>query len=130
MKAVKEQLKNDSSSNVRPINIDAAMREDEQIILGTISETTLKIEGSGEGEIPESANINRKKEKKKKRSKTAKNNRVEPATVETRPYKSASNVKIEQEEPCSSPDPLEPWSTKNITDMNTILAWEREEDSI
>lgn len=28
-----------------------------------------------------------------------------------------------------SPDPLEPWSTKGITNMNTILAWEDEQES-
>lgn len=30
----------------------------------------------------------------------------------------------------SSPDPLEPWSTKGIANMNKILAWDNEPDSI
>ena len=32
--------------------------------------------------------------------------------------------KNKEESPPTSPtDPLEPWSTRSITDMNTILAW-------
>ncbi|KAF7280410.1 hypothetical protein GWI33_006076 [Rhynchophorus ferrugineus] len=124
MRAVKEQLKTESS-NVRPINIDAAMRGDDQSAI--ISENIIKLEGDGDGKAEQSSNP--RKEKKKKRSKTAKSNRVAP-TAETRPYKSANNINKSVEEPCSSPDPLEPWSTKNISSMNAILAWEQEEDSI
>lgn len=29
-----------------------------------------------------------------------------------------------------SPDPLEPWSTKKIENMNKILAWENDHDSL
>lgn len=29
-----------------------------------------------------------------------------------------------------SPDPLEPWSTRKITPMNKILAWDQDQDSL
>lgn len=29
--------------------------------------------------------------------------------------------------PSDSPDPLEPWSTKKIANMNKILAWENDQ---
>ncbi|XP_029163221.1 uncharacterized protein LOC114934682 [Nylanderia fulva] len=59
----------------------------------------------------------------KRRPKTAKN-RVSPKEIEESTKMSES---IEQSKaaspPTSSSDPLEPWSTRGITDMNTILAW-------
>lgn len=32
--------------------------------------------------------------------------------------------------PSSPPDPLDAWSTKDITNMNALLAWEDNEDSM
>ncbi|XP_053594306.1 uncharacterized protein LOC103575567 [Microplitis demolitor] len=55
----------------------------------------------------------------KRRAKTGKN-RVSPKEVNTK----ASNESQESiSTPTSPTDPLEPWSTRGITDMNTILAW-------
>ncbi|XP_025075486.1 uncharacterized protein LOC105432571 [Pogonomyrmex barbatus] len=60
----------------------------------------------------------------KRRPKTAKN-RVSPKEVEepTRRRESIERNKTASSPPTSSSDPLEPWSTRGITDMNTILAW-------
>lgn len=55
------------------------------------------------------------------------NFRVAPA-VTTRQCQSAS--KAVPESPCSSPDPLEPWCVRKVANMNTILAWENDQDSI
>ncbi|XP_043462244.1 uncharacterized protein LOC122498536 isoform X3 [Leptopilina heterotoma] len=56
----------------------------------------------------------------KRRPKTARN-RISPKETS----QSESKVKMKEEEsvPSSPTDPLEPWSTRGITDMNTILAW-------
>lgn len=56
----------------------------------------------------------------KRRPKTARN-RISPKETS----QSESKVKTKEEEsvPSSPTDPLEPWSTRGITDMNTILAW-------
>ncbi|XP_060529714.1 uncharacterized protein LOC132704064 isoform X2 [Cylas formicarius] len=122
MKSVKEQLKSDSA-HVRPINIDMALSNDQQILSVTVSDT-MKIQGQGEGAPTQSSNPKRRKEKNKKRSKTARKNRVAPSH-QNRPCRSA--MEDQADEIPSSPDPLEPWSTKNISNMNKILAWEREE---
>lgn len=53
--------------------------------------------------------------------------RVAPK-IEERPCKSANDK--QESEGSESPDPLEPWSTKNIANMNTILAWENDQDSL
>ncbi|XP_046414955.1 uncharacterized protein LOC124177005 [Neodiprion fabricii] len=61
---------------------------------------------------------------KRRTVKTAKN-RVAPKEVEghgKRREKSAG-AEAPAASPESSPDPLEPWSTRGIMDMNTILAW-------
>ncbi|CAG9772874.1 unnamed protein product [Ceutorhynchus assimilis] len=113
MKSVKEELKSNPDS--RPINIDVAMKQEDQNLSKILSEDVLK--GSG---------INLKAKKKKKRSKTAKSNRVAPTVSDTRHCKSEASIEPENDEPCSSPDPLEPWSTKSITNMNAILAWEQD----
>lgn len=65
MRSVKEDLKS-NSTNVRPINIDVAMKTEERTMLATLeeSEEVLRIEVAA---------IN--PEKTKKRSKTAKHNR-------------------------------------------------------
>ncbi|XP_073979790.1 transient receptor potential cation channel subfamily V iav isoform X3 [Rhodnius prolixus] len=64
------------------------------------------------------------KRKSMKRPKTAKPNRVAPEPeVPPRPGSSAvpaSEIKRQN----SPPDPLEPWSTREITNMNAILAWQ------
>ncbi|XP_017798463.1 PREDICTED: uncharacterized protein LOC108579435 [Habropoda laboriosa] len=62
---------------------------------------------------------------KRKRPKTAKN-RVSPKEiVEAGPWRRESIERNKAVSPATSPtDPLEPWSTRGIKDMNTILAWE------
>ncbi|KAG8041888.1 hypothetical protein G9C98_007192 [Cotesia typhae] len=57
----------------------------------------------------------------KRRAKTAKN-RVSPKEVNTR-GSNDSQQKETTSTPASPTDPLEPWSTRGISDMNTILAW-------
>ncbi|KAG5317206.1 TRPV6 protein, partial [Pseudoatta argentina] len=59
----------------------------------------------------------------KRRPKTAKN-RVSPKETEE-PARRRESIERNKaaSPPTSSSDPLEPWSTRGITDMNTILAW-------
>ncbi|XP_011863860.1 PREDICTED: uncharacterized protein LOC105559855 isoform X3 [Vollenhovia emeryi] len=59
----------------------------------------------------------------KRRPKTAKN-RVSPKEIEE-PARRRESIERNKaaSPPTSSSDPLEPWSTRGITDMNTILAW-------
>ncbi|XP_017759650.1 PREDICTED: uncharacterized protein LOC108550418 [Eufriesea mexicana] len=61
----------------------------------------------------------------KRRPKTARN-RVSPKeTEDTGPRRRESIERNKAVSPSTSPtDPLEPWSTRGIKDMNTILAWE------
>ncbi|XP_016907461.2 uncharacterized protein LOC107994862 isoform X4 [Apis cerana] len=61
----------------------------------------------------------------KRRPKTAKN-RVSPKEIEKAgPRRRESIERNKAVSPATSPtDPLEPWSTRGIKDMNTILAWE------
>ncbi|KAK9499090.1 hypothetical protein O3M35_003602 [Rhynocoris fuscipes] len=64
------------------------------------------------------------KRKSLKRPKTAKPNRVAPEPdVPPRPGSSAIPAG-EPKRQGSPPDPLEPWSTKDIANMNAILAWQ------
>nr|XP_015838709.1 PREDICTED: uncharacterized protein LOC658747 isoform X2 [Tribolium castaneum] len=121
IKLVKESLKQVVDvAQIRPINIDVALEEQVSV---TISET-MRVQGSGDGAEVQSSNV---KPKRKKRSKTAKNNKVAPA-VEPRPCRSA-NDHFDSDD-SESPDPLEPWSTKKIANMNKILAWENDQDSM
>jgi hypothetical protein len=53
--------------------------------------------------------------------------RVAPI-VEPRACRSANDHFESDDE--DSPDPLEPWSTKKIANMNKILAWENDQDSM
>lgn len=98
--------------------------------------------GTGSGAPTQSGNI---KPRRKNRSKTAKTNRcaiifqsislklnlisrVGPVPELERTCKSATEqVDSDGDE---SPDPLEPWSTKKIENMNKILAWEQDDDSL
>ncbi len=51
--------------------------------------------------------------------------RVAPTpTVQQRRGTSALNL-AETKESTDSPDPLEPWSIRGITNMNAILAWDQ-----
>ncbi|XP_033351267.1 uncharacterized protein LOC117234299 isoform X1 [Bombus vosnesenskii] len=61
----------------------------------------------------------------KRRPKTARN-RVSPKEIEEAgPRRRESIERNKAVSPATSPtDPLEPWSTRGIKDMNTILAWE------
>ncbi|XP_025267346.1 uncharacterized protein LOC105257199 isoform X3 [Camponotus floridanus] len=58
----------------------------------------------------------------KRRPKTAKN-RVSPKEIEEPRRRESIEQNKAASPPTSSSDPLEPWSTRGITDMNTILAW-------
>ncbi|KAK9890859.1 hypothetical protein WA026_012204 [Henosepilachna vigintioctopunctata] len=115
MRIVKE-----SAVQIRPYNIAVALGEEH--MFSTISETG-KVHGLGEGVATQSGNV---RNLKKKRAKTG--SRIAPATSETRASKSAYN-KIDSDR-SESPDPLEPWSMKKITNMNKILAWENDQDSV
>uniref|UniRef100_A0A6P7H5H1 Uncharacterized protein LOC114346401 n=1 Tax=Diabrotica virgifera virgifera TaxID=50390 RepID=A0A6P7H5H1_DIAVI len=93
-------------------------------ISSSLSET-VNIHGIGSGADAESANV-KPKSKKKKRPTTGKTNRVAP-TMDQRQCKSAKNKEeCEDSDELTSPDPLEPWSTKSIANMNSILAWQNE----
>ncbi|XP_043583973.1 uncharacterized protein LOC122568367 isoform X3 [Bombus pyrosoma] len=61
----------------------------------------------------------------KRRPKTAKN-RVSPKEIEEAGSRRRESIERNKAvSPATSPtDPLEPWSTRGIKDMNTILAWE------
>ncbi|XP_043512681.1 transient receptor potential cation channel subfamily V member 4 [Frieseomelitta varia] len=61
----------------------------------------------------------------KRRPKTAKN-RVSPKEMEETALRRRESIERNKAvSPATSPtDPLEPWSTRGIKDMNTILAWE------
>ncbi|KAF5290002.1 hypothetical protein FQR65_LT11668 [Abscondita terminalis] len=109
------------TENMRPYNIDIAVANDK---LAVIISETVEIKEEGSGVEVESGNIVH--EKKRKRPKTAKTNRVAPSVDVGRSCYSA-NQKFDQTPP-DSPDPLEPWSTKNIANMNTILAWDDQRD--
>ncbi|CAK9825541.1 Transient receptor potential cation channel subfamily V member 6 [Anthophora retusa] len=62
---------------------------------------------------------------KRKRPKTARN-RVSPKEIEEAGSRRRESIERNKAvSPATSPtDPLEPWSTRGIKDMNTILAWE------
>ncbi|XP_076664400.1 transient receptor potential cation channel subfamily V iav [Andrena cerasifolii] len=62
---------------------------------------------------------------RKRRPKTARN-RVSPKEVEEPARRRRESIERNKAvSPVTSPtDPLEPWSTRDIKDMNTILAWE------
>ncbi|XP_076629860.1 transient receptor potential cation channel subfamily V iav [Colletes latitarsis] len=61
----------------------------------------------------------------KRRPKTAKN-RVSPKEIEEPVRRRRESIERNKavSPPTSPTDPLEPWSTRDIKDMNTILAWE------
>lgn len=71
--------------------------------------------------------LDKKTIRQRPRAKTA-NNRVAPMEV-TMPRRgqSASTGVPQQPAPASPPDPLDPWSTKDIANMNTLLAWDNED---
>ncbi|XP_065200513.1 transient receptor potential cation channel subfamily V member 6 isoform X2 [Planococcus citri] len=58
----------------------------------------------------------------KQRPKTAKVNRVGPSPIV--PHRIGSALHSESRQIEILPDPLEPWSIRGITNMNTILAWD------
>ncbi|XP_056638835.1 transient receptor potential cation channel subfamily V member 6 [Diorhabda sublineata] len=106
--------------------LDVAMGEPDLSI--SFSET-VTIQGIGSGVETESGNV-KIRTKKKKRPATGKTNRVTPA-LDQRPCKSAKTTNGgDDSDNISSPDPLEPWSTKSIANMNSILAWQNEDDSL
>ncbi|XP_039287858.1 uncharacterized protein LOC111044938 [Nilaparvata lugens] len=64
--------------------------------------------------------------KARPRPKTAKANRVAPsADVPSRRGQSATTASDQPKKPESPPDPLEPWSTRGIANMNALLAWDQ-----
>ncbi|XP_076181974.1 transient receptor potential cation channel subfamily V iav isoform X3 [Ptiloglossa arizonensis] len=62
---------------------------------------------------------------RKRRPKTARN-RVSPKEIEEPARRRRESIERNKavSPPTSPTDPLEPWSTRDIKDMNTILAWE------
>ncbi|KAL6435817.1 hypothetical protein ACFW04_005589 [Cataglyphis niger] len=80
---------------------------------------TIKSEVKQNGSIP----VKVSDKNQKRRPKTAKN-RVSPKEIEE-PMRRKESIELNKaaSPPTSSSDPLEPWSTRGITDMNTILAW-------
>lgn len=54
--------------------------------------------------------------------------RVGPIPENGRSCRSANE--LEYSDGDDSPDPLEPWSTRKIENMNKILAWEHDRDSL
>ncbi|KAG5892428.1 hypothetical protein JTB14_003364 [Gonioctena quinquepunctata] len=89
----------------------------------TVSETIV-VHGNGSGLETQAGNV---KSKRKKRAKTCKTNRVVPL-IDQRNCRSAKDQL--DSEGSESPDPLEPWSTRSIANMNKILAWENDQDSV
>uniref|UniRef100_A0AAR5PGZ3 Ion transport domain-containing protein n=1 Tax=Dendroctonus ponderosae TaxID=77166 RepID=A0AAR5PGZ3_DENPD len=127
MRSVKDELKS-NPGKVRPINIDVAMK-DENDIMRWPTRTVKKPEAQKEEKTIENW------ENQQARSALFAQFldvysgcifRVAPSISEQRPYKSDSALKQQTDESSSSPDPLAPWSTKNIANMNTILAWEHD----
>lgn len=51
-----------------------------------------------------------------------------PTPEHVRVCKSANGQEYSEED--EYPDPLEPWSTRKIENMNKILAWEHDHDSL
>ncbi|XP_017777192.1 PREDICTED: uncharacterized protein LOC108563119 [Nicrophorus vespilloides] len=114
MRQVKDSLQ-DNGVDMRPMNIDEALGNNDKM-------ETIKVAGESDGKENESG-----AKKRKKRPKTAKLNRVSPIVDASRNCQSAGN-KMDSD---SDKDPLEPWSTKNIVNMNKILAWDNNDrDSI
>ncbi|CAH1154093.1 unnamed protein product [Phaedon cochleariae] len=104
------------------VDVIGVQEEDSSI---TISET-ITIKGFGNGEDTQEPNSKPEtksvKQKRKKRPRTARcNNRVAPITDGRQCWSAKDQLDSEGSE---SPDPLEPWSTKNIVNMNKILAWD------
>ncbi|PSN51083.1 hypothetical protein C0J52_01503, partial [Blattella germanica] len=121
----------------RPVTVSAAFRAD--------SGTSAKYQRSSvPSTAPADIHKDRMKEVKEEkqsavrprpRPKTAKANRVAPSShVPARRGGSAISAptmtreKSIEERPESPPDPLDAWSTRNITNMNALLEWEKDEE--
>ncbi|CAG9860364.1 unnamed protein product [Phyllotreta striolata] len=100
--------------------IDVAMGQND--LSRSVSET-VNIQGVGTGAEADCGNP-KSKIRKKKRAATGKTNKVAPSSQ--RQCKSAKDKEESDSEDLSSPDPLEPWSTKKIANMNKILAWQND----
>ncbi|XP_076282451.1 transient receptor potential cation channel subfamily V iav [Lasioglossum baleicum] len=74
---------------------------------------------------PNGTCISSKSKPQKRRPKTARN-RVSPKEMEEPAQRRRESIERNKavSPPTSPTDPLEPWSTRDIKDMNTILAWE------
>ncbi|XP_054273420.1 transient receptor potential cation channel subfamily V member 6 [Macrosteles quadrilineatus] len=66
--------------------------------------------------------------KPRPRPKTARANRVAPSLDVSSRRGASATTAVPTPPPQSPPDPLEPWSTRGITNMNTILAWPQTEE--
>ncbi|XP_012266569.2 uncharacterized protein LOC105692131 isoform X2 [Athalia rosae] len=94
-------------------------RENETVKISTPpkTETLTNLAANGHGTTSKAAGKHRS-------VKTAKN-RVAPKEVDrsVKRREKSAGPEPATASPESTPDPLEPWSTRGITDMNTILAW-------
>ncbi|XP_044754337.1 uncharacterized protein LOC123313493 [Coccinella septempunctata] len=115
------EQKIDDIDESRPLSPEAALCEEP--MSPVICQTGL-IQELGEGHPSQSGNVTLTK---KKRPKTGvKHNKVTPVDKRT-PKSACDKLNSDRSE---SPDPLEPWSTRKIANMNKILAWEDDHDSM
>lgn len=95
---------------------------------GTSKSKSPRVNGKKRGS---NGKVDRKAVRQRPRPKTA-NNRVAPMEVSMprRGQSASTGIPQAQQPPTSPPDPLDPWSTKDIANMNTLLAWDDNEDSM
>ncbi|XP_020287782.1 uncharacterized protein LOC109856664 [Pseudomyrmex gracilis] len=111
-----------SQQRYRPLLNDPEEKLTNHIEGRKASVETIKSEIKQNGGVP--AKLSDKFQKR--RPKTAKN-RVSPKEMDepqARRRESIERSRATCSPPTSPSDPLEPWSTRGITDMNTLLAWQ------
>ncbi|XP_032691280.1 uncharacterized protein LOC116853977 [Odontomachus brunneus] len=124
---------NDDDSSSSATSIDRSQQRYRPLLNDPEENLTNRVETEGrttsvetiKPEVKQNGGVSKPSDKvQKRRPKTAKN-RVSPKEVEesTRRRESIERNKAASSPPASPSDPLEPWSTRGITDMNTILAW-------
>ncbi|XP_015601272.1 transient receptor potential cation channel subfamily V member 4 isoform X2 [Cephus cinctus] len=119
----KRQFRRDDGSSSSSPSVDTVSG---YRILKNEPDETVNVASVGSAETNESTrteNSNGAKSHRKRRAKTAKN-RVSPKEMFDSSKRRESDYGKKVASPPNSPtDPLEPWSTRGIKDMNTILAW-------